>query len=112
MNMIQIPQHEYDRLIAAAELLDDIRSYDTAKAAMEHDGGEAIPHDFMKILINTDSPLKAWREYRGLSQYQLADRADVNRVQIIDIEKGKSNGSIATMKKLADALDVTLDDIC
>ena len=112
MNMIQIPQQEYERLIAAAELLEDIRSYDAAKAAMEYDDGEAIPHDFMKILINTDSPLKAWREYRGLSQYQLADRAGVNRVQIIDIEKGKSNGSIATMKKLAGALDVTLDDIC
>ena len=110
--MIQIPQQEYDRLIAAAELLDDIHAYDAAKAAMANSEGEAIPHDFMKILINTDSTLKAWREYRGLSQYQLADRAKVNRIQIIDIEKGKSNGSITTMKKLAAALDVTLDDIC
>lgn len=110
--MIQIPQHEYDRLMAAAELLDDIKAYDAAKAAMEYDDGDAIPHDFMKTLINTDSSLKAWREYRGLSQYQLAERASVNRVQIIDIEKGKSNGSIATMKKLADALNVALDDIC
>ncbi len=112
MNMIQISKQEYDRLIAAAELLDDIQTYDAAKTAVEHSNGEAIPHDFMKTLVNADSPLRAWREYRGLSQYQLADRADVNRVQIIDIEKGKSNGSIATMKKLAAALNVTLDDIC
>ncbi len=110
--MIQIPQQEYDRLLEAAELLDDIKSYDAAKADMELNGGEAIPHEFMKTLINADSPLKAWREYRGISQYQLAEQAGVNRVQIIDIEKGKSNGSIATMKKLAGALDVTLDDIC
>lgn len=112
MKMIEIPKKEYDRLVAAAELLEDIRAHDAARAAMEDEGGEAIPHEFMKTLINADSPLKAWREYRGLSQYKLASASGVNRIQIIDIEKGKSNGSIATMKKLAAALDVGLDDIC
>lgn len=79
---------------------------------MRRDSGKASPHDFMKVLINADSPLKAWREYRRLSQDQLAARAGVNRVQIIEIEKGKSNGSIAGMKTLTNALGATLDDIC
>ena len=96
----------------AHEWLDDIQAYESAKAALQKDGGEAVHHDFMQTLINTDSPLRAWREYRGVSQTQLAQQSGVNRVQIIDIEKGKSNGSIATMKKLAHALHVTLDDIC
>ncbi|MBL3565799.1 helix-turn-helix transcriptional regulator, partial [Rhodovulum sulfidophilum] len=35
----------------------------------------------------------------------------VNRVQIHEIETGKKNGSAQTLKKIADALGVTVDDL-
>ena len=51
------------------------------------------------------------RAWRGLTAAELARRAGLNRVQIHDIETGKRGGSVATMKRIADALEVPLDDV-
>jgi transcriptional regulator with XRE-family HTH domain len=55
--------------------------------------------------------LKRWREARGLSQTKLAARADVNPATVNQIEGGKRAASPATLRKLADALDVSLYDL-
>ena len=41
----------------------------------------------------------------------LAERARVNRVTVAEIETGRKQGSVATLRALAGALDVTLDDL-
>lgn len=64
-----------------------------------------------KRLISGESPLRVWRELRGLSQVKLAAASAVNRVQIADIEAERGKGSVATMRKLADALGVRVDDL-
>jgi DNA-binding XRE family transcriptional regulator len=38
-------------------------------------------------------------------------RAGVNRVTVAEIETGRKQGSVATLRKLADALGVAVDDI-
>lgn len=105
--MITIPRAEYDRLREAAEDLADLQAYERAKAS----GGPSIPAEAVKRMIEGDSPLKVFRELRGLSQIGLARASGVNRVQIADIEAGRGKGSIDTLKKLADALSLTIDDL-
>ena len=100
-----------EEAIELAEDLVDMQAIAEFKAAEEQGGGEAIPHDFMKVLINADSPLIAWREYRGFSQNQLAKISGVNRIQIGDIEDRGKTGSVVTLKKLAAALDIQVDDL-
>lgn len=107
MDMITITREEYDRLREAAEDLADLQAYDRAKA----DGGESIPADAVKRMIDGESPLRVYRELRGLSQSALSRASNVNRIQINDIEAGRSSGSVATLKKLAEALSVSLDDL-
>jgi len=46
-----------------------------------------------------------------MTQSSLATASGVNRVQIADIEAGGSKGLIDTMRKLADALRVTIDNL-
>ena len=46
-----------------------------------------------------------------MTQSSLATASGVNRVQIADIEAGRSKGSIDTMRRLADALRVMIDDL-
>ncbi len=41
----------------------------------------------------------------------LAKASGVNRVQIADIEAGRGKGSVETLRKLAEALRVTIDDL-
>lgn len=55
--------------------------------------------------------MRVYRALRGLTQSTLSARASVNRVQIADIESGRKSGSIETLRKLADALRVTIDDL-
>ena len=55
--------------------------------------------------------MRVWREFRDLSQAALARAAGVNRVQIVEIEAGRNSGSVHTLRKLADALGVAVDDL-
>lgn len=106
-DMITIPKKEYDRLVDAADDLADIKAIDKHRANPE----EAIPSEYAARLIAGEGPLRVWRDYRGYTQADLATLSDVNRVQIADIEAGRKSGSIATIKKLAEALSVTIDDL-
>ncbi|MFA7151181.1 MAG: helix-turn-helix transcriptional regulator [Candidatus Paceibacterota bacterium] len=52
------------------------------------------------------------REAKGLSQEKLARMADVVNNTIIKIEAGKNqNPTLDTLKKIAKALEVTIDDL-
>ena len=56
--------------------------------------------------------LKKLREKKGLSQDRLAKLADVANNTIIKIEQGENiNPTLATLKKIAKALGVGLDEL-
>ena len=52
--------------------------------------------------------LRQLREERGWSQEQLAERADLNRSYVGEVERGRAVPSIITVAKLAKALEVQL----
>lgn len=72
---------------------------------------EGLPHEYMMRLIEGEAPLIVFRQWRELSSSKLATRSGVNRVQIVNIEKGNATGSIVTLKKLAETLNITLDQL-
>ena len=109
--MVTIPREEYDGLREAAERLADLESYDRAKAALAAGDEESVPAEFADRIIDGESPLRVYRDLRGLTQQALSDLSGVNRVQIADIEAGRSTGSVETVRKLADALGVMVDDL-
>lgn len=109
--MISIPLEEYRSLQAAAEQLADLQAYDRALVQLANGDEEPLPSEFVKRMLSGESPLRIWREFRGLTQTALAEASNVNRVQIADIESGRKSGSIETVKKLADALGITLDEL-
>jgi transcriptional regulator with XRE-family HTH domain len=55
--------------------------------------------------------LKRLREERGLSQVKLAARADLNPATVNQIERGMRDASPGTLRKLADALEVSLYEL-
>ena len=108
---VTIPRAEYERLRQASEDLDDLQAYDRATASLAAGEDELIPAAFADRLLDGESPLRVYRDCRGLSQAELARVSGVNRVQIIDIEAGRKTGSVETLRKLARALWVDLDDL-
>jgi DNA-binding XRE family transcriptional regulator len=107
MATITIERAEYDRLVAASDMLGDIQAYD---AAMDQ-RTEGMPIEVFARIIDGENPVRVIRDWRGLAQADLARRAGIHRVQLHDIEAGKSRGSVNTLKAIATALDVSLDDI-
>jgi mRNA interferase RelE/StbE len=108
---ITITRDEYDRLRHAAEDLEDLRAYDRAKTRLASGEDELVPAEFARRIVAGESPLRVFRDWRGLTQARLAELAHVNRVQIADIEAGRKTGSVETVKRLAEALGVTVDEL-
>jgi transcriptional regulator with XRE-family HTH domain len=70
----------------------------------------------------SDQPLKDIRKRFGgavrirrvelnLSQEELAERADLHRTYISDLERGKRNVSLENIEKLAKALNLSMADL-
>jgi len=55
--------------------------------------------------------LRKMREERGWSQEQLAERADLNRSYLGEVERGRAIPSLVTASKLAVALEVQLSSL-
>lgn len=60
----------------------------------------------MNILKTFGTNVRTVRESRGLSQEALADKADLHRTYISDIERFQRNISLDNIQKLANALEV------
>ena len=108
---VTIPKVEYDRLRALEEDLADVRAALAVEARLAQGKEELIPADVVDRLLEGAPPLRVWREFRGVTQSELARASGVNRVQIVDIEADRNSGSVRTLRKLADALEVTVDDL-
>ena len=90
------------------ELLEDAVATAAFHEARDH---ERVPIELVDRLLAGENPVKAWREHRSLSQRALAERTGLNFAYLSQIETGARKGSVATMKKLARALHVDLDDL-
>ena len=108
---VTIPKAEYDRLCALEEELADVQAALAVEARIANGKEELIPAGVVDRLLDGDPPLRVWREFRNLTQAALARASGVNRVQIVEIEAGRGNGSVHTLRKLADALGVAVDDV-
>jgi DNA-binding XRE family transcriptional regulator len=72
---------------------------------------ETIPAEFADRLLSGESPLRVWRDYRGLSLQALAETCGVTRQMLSMIEHGKTKLSAALLGKLAGALGCDMDDL-
>lgn len=106
-----LPMERLKKLIDDAEMLADVKSYDAAKASLKRNEEELIPLEIDERRLAGESTVKIWREYRGLTQEGLAKASKVSRSMIAAIEAKHKQGGITTLKKLAGALKVDLDEL-
>ena len=100
-----LPYAEFVRLSRHDE---DQRDRQLAEEAMAE---EALAWPMAKRLLEGESPLKVWREHRGLSQRQLAEVVGARAAYISQLETGRKRPSLALAMALAKALSVTIDDL-
>ena len=105
-----VPYEEYQRLLAETEMLQDVRDYDEAKLAVAN-GEELIPSKVTYALLDGENPIRVWREYRGLTQQQVAETAGISKPYLSQLESGQRKGTTEVLRAIAKALNVSLDDL-
>jgi DNA-binding XRE family transcriptional regulator len=109
--MVVLPEKEFEQLLDAVEDAEDrtaVRRFEQKLAAGEE---ELIPAEYVYRMLDGENRVTVWREYRGLSGKELAEAAGITPGYLSHIESGKRDGTVGTMKKIAEALRVTIDDL-
>jgi len=106
-----LPYEEYLHLIEQAEMLEDIRDYDAVKATIERGEEELIPSEVVFAILDGENPIKVWREFRNLTQQQLAEAVGISKPYLSQIETGKRRGTTEVITVIAKALNVSVDEL-
>ena len=102
-----LSKKDYEKLLRHKEDLEDIR----ALKDYETSGEEGFPSEVVERLVDGESPIKVYREYRGLTQIKLSEMVGVNQSYITQLESGKKKGTVRVLKKIATALNLDLNDL-
>lgn len=106
-----LPYEAYLQLVEKAEMLEDIQDYDSAKAALARGDEELIPSEVVYAILDGENAIKVWREYRGLSQQEVAESAGISVPYLSQLERNKRKGSLVVLSAVARVLEVSLDNI-
>lgn len=109
--MVILPETEFDAMIEAIEDQEDIAAAKEAQRRLEAGEAEMIPAEIANRIIDGENKVRVWRDYRGLSQRDLADKSGVSTAYLSQIESGRRDGTFETIKRIAAALSITVDDL-
>jgi DNA-binding XRE family transcriptional regulator len=104
-----IPYADYERFIELIEDEADARAL--AEFHADYAAGKTfmVPDDILRRELAGESPVKLWRIRRKLTQQELAGRARISKSYLSQIETGKRQGTVETLKAIAVALDIPPD---
>ena len=79
--------------------------------ALKNEGKDSVlPDEIMQELsLEKSNPIKIIRKYRGMTQDDLANAAGLSRPYLTEIETGRKDGSIKSLKNIAKSLNVSLE---
>jgi DNA-binding XRE family transcriptional regulator len=93
------------------DLEDLIEDALAASAYARTRGQESLPQGMIDRLLSGESPVRVWREHRGMTLPDLAAKAGIGKGYLSQIEKRQRNGTVVTLRKLAEVLGAELDDL-
>jgi DNA-binding XRE family transcriptional regulator len=96
-------------MLEELELQEDLRDLRERVARLETGEEETFPAAVALALVHRREPVRVLREYRGLTQPQLAAAAGISVPYLSQLESGKRRGSARVLSRLAAALTVDLE---
>jgi ribosome-binding protein aMBF1 (putative translation factor) len=113
-DIVILSRAEYDKLVATAHHNDDDADAATARtmlARLASGTEEVLTAAETDALVAAKTPLAFWRGKRGMTQTDLADRVGIKQGFLSEIESGHKTGDVVTLRKIANALRISLDDL-
>lgn len=72
----------------------------------------SVPHEVVNLMVDKDiSRIRAWREYLGLTQQEVAERMHITQAALSQMEAVGTKLQKSTLKKLAKALDLNPEQL-
>ncbi|TPL64876.1 helix-turn-helix transcriptional regulator [Mesorhizobium sp. B2-3-15] len=109
--MAILPLADYESLVEAAEDVADIQTYDQIKQKIAAGEEELIPVAVVNRILDGENKIRVWREHRGISARDLAEKTEISTGYLSQIETGTRDGSFDTIKRIAAALNLSVDDL-
>ncbi|MFT3938748.1 helix-turn-helix domain-containing protein [Rhodopseudomonas sp.] len=111
-DIVILARKEYDELVAAAnEDAADAAAARRIMARVESGAEQTLTADELDELLASKTPLAFYRKRAGLTQAALAKSAGIAQGFLSEIEAGRKTGDIHTLRRIADALGISLDDL-
>ncbi len=70
-----------------------------------------FPNEVVKANVRGDSLIKSWREYKGMTQAELAEKAGIKQPALARMEKPHANPRKSSLAKLARAMEITAEQL-
>ena len=110
-DFVALSRATYDKLVEAAEDAADMAAIARFERRLAAGEEEMVPSAVVDRILAGENLVRVWREHRGLTVSALAEKAGIAQPYLSQIETGKREGTLQTMKKIADALKLTVDDL-
>jgi DNA-binding XRE family transcriptional regulator len=109
---VTLSRAEHSALLERIEELEDIVAALRAEARVAAGEGEYLPAEMVRRLaLGAESPIKVWRDHRGMTATQLATAAGIAKSYLSELESGAKAGSVDVLRRLARVLRTDLDDL-
>ena len=100
-----LPAEQYDDLLDRIEAAED---EEIVRRHMAHPE-PTIPGEVLYSIMEGENPVRAWRKHRGLTLTALAAEVSIATAFLSQIERGKRDMSVSTLRKLGRALDADIE---
>jgi DNA-binding Xre family transcriptional regulator len=104
-----IPFKEHEKIQAALQDAEDIKDIEENLKALQEGKEKPIPSEITFAVLDGTSPILAWREHKKIKMNELAKKVGISAAYLSQIEKGKRNPTIDTLKTIAKELDIEVE---
>jgi len=103
-----LPYSDYIELLSDHE---DHKKIKTFKEKLSRRQEDLVPKDIVNQIISGKNPIKAYREFRKLSLSELANKTNLSISYLSQLEHNDRKGSANSLKNIASALMIGIDDL-
>ena len=104
-----IPFSDYKKLQEALEDAEDIKEIEENLRAIQEGKEITVPGEVTFAILDGISPIRAWREHRQFKMIELSKKVGISSAYLSQIENGKRNPTIDTLKAIAKELEIDID---
>jgi len=106
-----IPFGEYKKLQEALEDAEDIKDIETNLKAIQEGKEITVPGEVTFAILDGTTPIRAWREYKHIKMNELAKKVGISSAYLSQIENGKRNPTVDTLKAIARELAIDIESL-